>query len=47
MEDIKNVFTYYFDFTFKGSVEDLVQKVAEIFLVGGDDLNKELKKQDP
>ena len=47
MEDIRNVFTYYFDITFKGSVEDLVQKVAEIFLVGGDDLNKELKKTRP
>ena len=47
MEDIRNVFTYYFDFTFKGSVEDLIQKVAEIFLVGGDDLNKELKKTRP
>ena len=47
MEDIQNVFTYYFDITFKGSIEDLVQKVAEIFLVGGDDLNKELKKTRP
>lgn len=47
MEDIQNVFTYYFDSTFKGSVEDLNQKVTEIFLVGGQELEEELKKTRP